>query len=189
MKILENKAILRLLIESCKEGKRSSQDELYKAMYSYGMSICLRYTRNREEAHEVLNDGFLKVFANLHKYNFELSYKAWIRRILINSSIDYFRRNEKHAQTLDMVHAEGSAVENDSLERLSAAEIMAVVQQLPPAYRMVFNLYAIEGYKHREIAEMLGINEGTSKSNLAKARHKLQKMLLVMNHDKRENYG
>jgi len=186
---LDNQNILRLIIEDCKKGKRRSQDELYKGVYAYGMSVCLRYSKTKEEAHEILNDGMVKVMTKLDKYDYDLSFKAWVRRILINTAIDSYRKNEKHYNTLDIAHARTEYTDSTSLENLSAQEIIGAVQQLPPAYKMVFNLYAIEGYKHHEIAKMLGVTEGTTKSNLAKARMKLQKMLRVMNQEDLGNHG
>ena len=168
---------LKSLIRGCRKGKRDSQKQLYAQFYNYAMSVCLRYSRNREEAQEIVNDGFMKVFTRLDKYNDSLSFQGWLRRIMVNSSIDFYRRNEKHYNHLDIVHASDVSSDADSISQLSEQEIMAAVQLLPPAYRMVFNLYAIEGYKHDEIAHKLGISSGTSKSNLAKARMKLKKAL------------
>lgn len=168
---------LKSLIRGCRKGKRESQKELYAQFYNYAMSVCLRYSRNREEAQEIVNDGFMKVFTRLDKYNDSLSFQGWLRRIMVNSAIDFYRRNEKHYNHMDIVHASDVSTNADSISQLSEQEIMEAVQQLPPAYRMVFNLYAIEGYKHDEIAHKLGISAGTSKSNLAKARMKLKKVL------------
>ncbi len=173
----EDKQKIETLVRACKKGKTASQKELYKLYYSYGMSVCLRYAANREEAQEVLNDGFVKVFNNLDKYDLHLSFKAWLRRILINSAIDYYRKHHKHQHTLEIVQDQHLDEAPDALHNLSVEEIMDLVQQLSPAYRMVFNLYAIEGYKHHEIAEELNITVGASKSNLAKARTKLRAML------------
>jgi len=173
----EDKQKIGALLKACKKGKRASQKELYKIYYSYGMSICLRYSKSREEAQEILNDGFIKIFNNLDKYNIDLSFKAWLRRILVNSAIDYYRKHHKHSNTLEIVqdlHFDNSP---DALHNLSVDEIMEMVQQLSPAYRMVFNLYVLEGYKHHEIAAELNISVGASKSNLAKARTKLRLML------------
>lgn len=168
---------IEALVKACKKGKRDSQKELYKLFYSYGMSICLRYSQNREEAQEILNDGFVKVFNNLDKYDLNLSFKGWLRRILINSAIDYYRKHHKHQHTLEIVQDQYLDDAPDALHNLSVEEIMNLVQQLSPAYRMVFNLYVLEGYKHHEIAEELNITVGASKSNLAKARMKLRSML------------
>lgn len=141
------------------------------------MSICLRYSRTREEAIEIVNDGFIKIFNKLEHYSKGLSFKGWLRKVMINSSIDYFRKNEKHYHSLDISHVQYEAVSESVLDHLSAEEIIAAIQRLPPSYRMVFNLYVIEGYKHEEIANQLNISVGTSKSNLAIARNKLQKMI------------
>lgn len=143
------------------------------------MGVCLRYSRTREEAIEILNDGFVKIFTKLNKYTKGLSFKGWLRKIMINVAIDYFRRNEKHYRGVDISYVRYEEVSASALDQLSEKEIIEAVQQLPPSYRMVFNLYVIEGYKHEEIAQQLNISIGTSKSNLAVARNKLQKKLLV----------
>ncbi len=142
------------------------------------MGICLRYSRSREEAIEILNDGFVKIFSRLEKYARGLSFKAWLRRVMINAAIDYFRRSEKHYHSLDISHAQYETSSESVLDELSAGEIIQAIQKLPPSYRMVFNLHVIEGYKHEEIAHQLNISVGTSKSNLAVARNKLKKMLI-----------
>ncbi len=128
---------------------------------------------------EILNDGFVKIFTRLHKYTKGLSFKGWLRRVMINSAIDYYRRNEKHYNSLDISHAQyQSSSKESALDQLSEQEIIDAIQRLPPSYRMVFNLYVIEGFKHEEIANQLNISIGTSKSNLAVARNKLQKILI-----------
>lgn len=142
------------------------------------MGVCLRYSRNREEAIEILNEGFLKVFLNLDKYTQGLSFKGWVRRVMINSAIDYFRRNERHYHSLDISHAQYASTSESILDTISEKEIIDAVQRLPASYRIVFNLHVIEGYKHEEIANQLNISSGTSKSNLAMARNKLKKILL-----------
>ena len=177
------------LIQACKKGKADSQQELYTRFYNYAMSICLRYSKNRQEAEEIVNDGFIKILTNLDKYNLNLSFKGWLRRIMINSAIDFFRRNEKHYHSLDIVYAQNVSVSADGIKNLSEAEIMAVVQELPPSYRIVFNLFVVEGYKHEEIGQKLGISIGTSKSNLAKARMKLKMMLQSLYGENIRTYG
>jgi RNA polymerase sigma factor (sigma-70 family) len=142
------------------------------------MGICLRYSRSRDEAIEILNDGFLKIFTKLNNYSPGLSFKGWFRKIMINSAIDYFRRNEKHYHAMNISHAYYESTNEDIMDHLSEQEIIGAIQRLPPSYRIVFNLFVIEGYKHEEIAEMLNISVGTSKSNLAVSRNKLQKILL-----------
>jgi RNA polymerase sigma factor (sigma-70 family) len=141
------------------------------------MGICLRYSRMREEAIEIVNDGFIKIFSKLDHYSVGMSFKGWLRKVMINSAIDYFRRNEKHYHSLDISHVHYEASSDDALDKLSEKEIIAAIQLLPPSYRLVFNLFVVEGYKHEEIANKLNISVGTTKSNLAIARNKLKKIL------------
>ncbi len=149
--------------------------------YNYAMSICLRYSKDREEAVEIVNDGFVKLFSNLDRYRDNTSFKAWLRRILINSSIDYYRRNEKHYHNVDISYAKHEYITEDAVSKISEQEIVDLIQELPPSYRLVFNLFVIEGFNHREISNKLNISIGTSKSNLAIARSKLKRRLLTMN--------
>lgn len=155
------------------------------------MGVCLRYSRTKEEATEILNDGFMKIFSKLDLYSRGLSFKGWIRKVMINSAIDYFRRNEKHYHSLDISHVQYEPSAASALDELSEREIISAIQLLPPSYRMVFNLYVIEGYKHEEIANQLNISVGTTKSNLAIARNKLKKILLQGQEEKltREKNG
>ena len=166
-----------LLIQGCKRNDRESQRLLYRHYYGYAMSICLRYCKTKDEAEEVLNDGFLKVFQKIDQYRLDTSFKAWLRRIMINSSIDHYRKEVKHYNQFDVTEVTIQDTGTDAVESISYAELMALVQRLSPAYRAVFNLHVIDGYTHEEIGKMLGISEGTSKSNLLKARNNLRKML------------
>lgn len=169
---------LKFILDSCQKGNRASQMRLYEHFYSYAMGICLRYSKNREEAREMVNDGFLKVFNKLDQYDRNYPFTVWIRRLFINTAIDYHRKYHKNTITLQSVtDMEGAPVYNEALANLSFDELIKLVQKLPPAYRMVFNLYVIEGLKHHEIAAQLNISVGSSKSNLAKARKKLIEML------------
>jgi RNA polymerase sigma factor (sigma-70 family) len=173
---------MQLLIQSCKQNDRESQRLLYQHYYGYAMSICVRYCRSYEESKEIVNDGFMKVFKKLDQHETESSFKAWLRRIMINASIDHYRKEVKHYHQ-SAIHPETSsgAVSNGALDDLSYAELIGMVQRLSPAYRAVFNLYVIDGFNHHEISGILGISEGTSKSNLMKARENLKKMLEKMN--------
>ena len=171
---------IRKLIQSSLKGNRTSQKLLYQKYFSYGMSIAMRYSKNREEAEEVLNDAYIKVFQNLHKYDFQRPFRAWFQRILVNTAIDRIRRNKKHPVLDEMNDNIDMIVAETSINAMSAQEILSLIQKLPPSYRAVFNLYVIDGYNHREIGEQLGISEGTSKSNLAIARRKLQVMYLEL---------
>lgn len=144
----------------------------------YAKSICARYTSNQQEAEEILNEGFLKVFQNLQKFDQKQPFKAWLRTIFVNTAIDFYRKNQKYALQSDLNEGLNVAdVDENIISRISAEEILQLIQQLPPGYRIVFTMYVIDGYTHREIGEILGIQEGTSKSNLRSARQKLQVMI------------
>jgi len=169
---------LHQLINGCVKQDRKSQKMLYKAFYGFSMGICLRYAGNRDEAAEVMNQGFMKVFTHINRFDTSRPFKAWIGRIMMNVSIDYYRANLKMAYTEDLEKAENVSEGDLTDKNLNYEDLLAMVQQLPQAYRTVFNLFAIDGYSHEEIGEMLNINPGTSKSNLHKARQKLKQMIL-----------
>lgn len=169
------------LIKDCIDGNRRAEYELYKESFSYLMSICVRYTRNRERAEEVLNLGFLKVLTNLKSYNAEFPFKAWIRKIMINTLINEYKKEKIHHENIlyveEYYETDKYSEINAALEKINAEQIYMFIAKLPPASSQVFNLYYIDGYKHREIAEMLGISEGTSKWHLNSAREQLKEML------------
>ena len=167
---------LNQLIQFCIKGERHSQSRLYALLAPKMFVVCLRYARNREEAEETLQEGFMKVFENLQQFKFAGSFEGWVRKIMVNCALQKYRsKSQLHAVVnIDDVKTEYSGSENIS-SQLGTKELLKMVQLLPTAYRMVFNLYVFEGMKHREIAEMLGISEGTSKSNLSDARAILQK--------------
>jgi RNA polymerase sigma factor (sigma-70 family) len=169
---------LHQLIEGCIKQDRKCQKMLYKAFYGFAMGICLRYANSRDEAAEVMNQGFFKVFTHIGSFDTTRPFKAWLGKIMMNVSIDFYRANLKMAYTDDLETAEHIS-DNELADRnLNYNDLLAMVQQLPQAYRTAFNLFAIEGYSHEEIGEMLNINPGTSKSNLHKARQKLKQMIL-----------
>jgi len=169
---------LSILIGQCRKDVRQSQKELYKMYYSYGLTVCLHYSKNREEAEEILNDGFVKVFARLGQYKFGAPFKSWLRKVLVRSAIDYYRKFHHKKEQWQVVHLQQEAsVENEAIYNLSMKDALLLLQELPPRYRMVFNLFVLEGYSHSEIANLLNIEVGTSKSNLAKAKKKLQKLV------------
>ncbi|HRG81449.1 MAG TPA: RNA polymerase sigma factor [Chitinophagaceae bacterium] len=161
---------------------------IYSSFYGYAMAICDRYAGNQDDAMEILNDGFLKVFREIHHYSpaytdVVSSFKGWLRKIMVYTSIDHFRKNQKHQvlTQLDNVVYQVQAAADDALDKISYEEIIRSVQLLSPGYRTVFNLFVIEGWSHDEIADHLGISTGTSKSNLSKARRQLQKILYKYN--------
>lgn len=165
------------LLRGCRERNRSSQQALYRRFFGYAMSIGLRYAPGREEAVEIVNDGFMKVFTGIGTYDPQRSFKSWLGKIMLNTSIDHYRAQHKHYHHDDLDKAEETAFPADVIDKLAYDDLIALVQLLPPSYRMVFNLYVVDGYKHQEIAIMLSISEGTSKSNLFKAKELLKKMI------------
>lgn len=175
---------LNALIRGCTLNLRDSQKKIYNCFYSYGMSICDRYTRRKEDAIEIFNDAFLKIFKEIHRYKPAYadevnSFKGWIRKIMIYTAIDYNRKYHKHSFTADLennmiyIPTEGE----DALDMISYDEIINAIRELSPAYRTVVNMFIIDGLSHDEISKELNIAVGTSKSNLSKARQQLQKIL------------
>lgn len=165
------------LIEGCIKGDRQMQELLYHRFSPKMYAVCLRYSGNTEDARDLLQEGFIKIFKNLSKYRGDGSFEGWIRRIFVNTSIEYFRK-KVHLQ--DVTETQERTLEDKEwnvLDNLAEKDIMKMIHALSPGYKAVFNMHVIEGYSHKEIADMLGINEGTSKSQLARARTVLKKML------------
>lgn len=173
------------LLAGCLRNHRQSQAMLYRQFYGYAMSVCLRYAPTRESALEVLNDGFLKVFTKLDQYDPAHPFKSWLRRILINAAVDHYRQEVRHHHHDTIEQAEPTAVSSsaDAHSQLAHEDLLRLIQRLSPAYRLVFNLYVMDGYTHDEIADQLGITVGASKSNLARARENLRQLLKQLNHD------
>lgn len=171
-----NKA--NVIIKKCQKKETGSDKALYEHFFAYGMSISLRYTSSYDEAIEVLNDSFMKVFKTIKNFKNE-NFKAWFRRIIINTSADYYRKNKKYnfIERYDDGNASDIFVEEVITAQLSYEDLLSLVQQLTPSYRTVFNLYAIDGYKHEEIAKTLNISVGASKSNLSRARQMLKSLI------------
>lgn len=165
------------IIEGCIQGKRNCQKALYEHFASKMLGVCMRYAQDRSEAEDMLQEGFIKVFNNIAKFKNEGSFEGWIRRIMVFTAINMYRyRVRKFQDQLTMEPVE-APYNDDLIDHISAREIVALIQQIPEGYRMVFNLYAIEGYTHREIGDMLQIAEGTSKSQYARARQYMQQVL------------
>jgi RNA polymerase sigma-70 factor, ECF subfamily len=172
------------IIKGCLKNDRASQKALYEQYYSKMLGVCLRYAKDKENAKDVLHEAFLKVFNNLKNFNGSGSFEGWIRRIMVNTSIDHLRKNKQNYLIVSTVYANEKASaateeieDDDLLLNIDKEDILKAVQDLTPAYRTVFNLYVIEEFTHKEIAEMLDISEGTSKSNLSKAKFNLRKNL------------
>lgn len=179
---MSNSAEIEKIIEGCKNNDRVSQQKLYKLLYSNMMGTCLRYTNDMDEAKDILQDGFMKVFMNIGKYTSDGSFEGWARRIFANLSIDYYRKRKNNNVYTNSDYIENIDVGQDDESENSKYNfkpelVMNHIQALTPAYKAVFNLNVMEGYTHKEIAQILGISEGTSKSNLAKAKATLKKKL------------
>ena len=167
---------LNEIIKGCQKGKPESQRDLYTMFSSKMYGVCLQYCKDQTEAEDCLQEGFIKVFTNIKKYRFEGSFEGWVRRIMVNTTIESFRK-KKPVTSIDdviLVKLEDETMEEDVSE-ISEKEIFDIIKELPPKYRMVFNLYVMEGMSHREIGKEMNISEGTSKSNLARARDILQR--------------
>ena len=173
------------LLDACVRQERVAQRRLYGQFHGFAMGICLRYARDRDQALEAANDGFLKAFRDLNRFDAARhpdvlgSFRGWLKRIMVHTAIDHYRANERHQHQQELDDATLNQADQGAtpLDMLSYDELLALVQRLPPAYRAVFNLSVIDGFGHEEIAEQLHISVGTSKSNLFKARAHLRAML------------
>lgn len=174
------------MVRGCVKGQPHYQEALYTRYYRKMFGVCLRYAPDRETAEDILQDGFVKVFKNIGSFEGKGSLEGWIRRVMVNTALELLRKKSTLYPVVDIEQAVNSDSGWDIVSTLTEQEILRMVQALPVGYRTVFNLYAIEGYSHREIAEQLNITEGTSKSQLARARQTLQENIQVM---MRENYG
>ncbi len=177
------------LIEGCKQGKPKCQTALYERYSAKMFSVCLRYAADYHTAEDVLQDGFIRVLSNIDKYRGEGSFEGWIRRIFINIAIESQRRSPNTYSINEPDGTDLFVYDETIISRIAADDLLRFVQELSPGYRAVFNLYAIEGYTHKEIADMLNITEGTSKSQLARARSLLQQKLAAYYPQPVENHG
>ena len=177
------------LIQDCIDGKRLSQNQLYKLFAPKMFAVCLRYAKNREEAEEIVQEGFVQVFKSLKNFRHEGSFEGWVRKIMVYCAIQHYRSKPQMHPVMNIENAEMNETGNDdAMTQLSKKELLTMVQALPPAYRMVFNLHVFEGMKHREIAGLLGISEGTSKSNFFDAKVILQRAVTSSLKVARQNY-
>ncbi len=165
------------ILQGCIEQHMPSQKRLYKEFYSYGMSVAIRYIKDESEAEMIVHDGFLKVFKNVKKFDTQKAFKPWFRQIIVNTSIDYLKQQKRLMMKSSLSEAEHKADRENILSHISYKELIAMVHTLSDAYRTVFNMYVIDGFKHEEIANTLNISIGTSKSNLNKARTKLKALI------------
>ena len=165
------------LIKGCIEGNSKMQELLYKKFSSKMYGVCLRYSGNVDDANDLLQEGFIKVFKNLNKFRGEGSFEGWVRRIFVNTSIEHFRRKIKLYNVSEVQENTIEDTDLTALDNMAEKDIIALVNELSPGYKTVFNMHVIEGYSHKEIADILGITEGTSKSQLARAKGVLKKSL------------
>lgn len=169
---------LDILLEGCKRGKPKSQEALYKRFASAMYGVCLQYASGEDDAQDILQEGFIKVFRKLDQVKNPQAFPGWIRRVMVNTALEKFR-SQLHLQRIDDVREEADEAMDDGIfENLTCKELVGLIQTLSPQYRLVFNLYAIEGYSHQEISDELNISVGTSKSNLSRARAILQEKIL-----------
>ncbi|MBB3969637.1 RNA polymerase sigma-70 factor (ECF subfamily) [Mucilaginibacter phyllosphaerae] len=186
---MESKPHINELIERCKAGQRKAQELLYKQFAAKMLGVCMRYATDKMEAEDMLQNGFIKVFQKIADYRGEGSFEGWVRRIMVHSSIEYYRRHHKMMQMVDMEGAgHEPSVNAAAASSLEAKDLLIIIKALSPGYRMVFNLYAIDGYSHKEIAEIMCISEGASKSQLSRARAILKEQVLKMD-NKRYGYA
>lgn len=170
------------IIDGCLSGNRRDQELLYRRYSPKLYAVCLQYSGNTEEARDVLQEGFIKIFENLSHYSHEGSFEGWMRRIIVNTALEKYRNRYylSRVDDIDEVDEPAAGPDTSDFAGLETYDLLNMIMQLPPKYRMVFNLYAIEGYSHKEIGSMLNISEGTSKSNLSRARDILQKKVTIL---------
>ena len=165
------------IIQGCIDGNRQMQELLYSRFAPKMYGVCLRYAGNTEDADDIIQEGFIKIFKNIGKFRNEGSFEGWVRRIFVNTSIEHFRKKIKLYNVTEVQENTIEDKELDALDVLAAKDIIHIINELLPGYKAVFNLHVIEGYSHKEIAELLGITEGTSKSQLARAKGVLKKLI------------
>lgn len=167
------------MLKGCVKNQATAQQELYYR-YSPGMlSVCYRYAKSREDAEDMLQEGFIKVFGQIKQFQNKGALEGWIRRIIVNTCINNLKKNRKFAESLDLIHASGVHIREESIPSIvQAKQVIECIRMLPIGYRTVLNLYAIEGYSHREIAAMLDIEESTSRSQYTRAKNMLEEILI-----------
>jgi RNA polymerase sigma-70 factor (ECF subfamily) len=168
---------IRNIISGCLKGNRRDQELLYRRHAAKLYAVCLQYSCNDDEARDILQEGYIKIFENLIHYKHEGSFEGWVRRIIVNTALEKYRskHNLYRIDDIDEIAEPNAEPDNEDYAGLEAVDLLQIIRELPPKYRMVFNLYAIEGYSHKEISKMVNISEGTSKSNLSRARVILQR--------------
>jgi RNA polymerase sigma factor (sigma-70 family) len=177
------------LIDGCLRKDRKAQKQLFEKYFSDMMAICMRYTRNEDEAKDILQEGFIKVFSKISTFSGDGSLKGWLHSIMIRTAIDHYRKDQREAKTIDYEIEQDQREEASVEAQLASEEILLIIQKLPAIQRAVFNLFAMEGFSHKEISKELNITEGTSKWHLCEARKNLKKMLELYYSVKEKEYA
>ena len=168
-----------VILKGCLNNEAAAQRELYQTYSPKMLAVCYRYAHNREDAEDMLQEGFIKVFTQLHTFEKRGSFEGWIRRIMVHTCINILKRNKKFSESVDIIHANSIQIKEDSVPALvQVKQIVECIRSLPIGYRTVLNLYAIEGYSHREIAQLLDIEESTSRSQFTRAKNMLEDLLI-----------
>lgn len=179
-----DKKIEQELIKSCIGGDGKAQKKLYD-LYSKNMfGVCLRYSNNYDDAKDILQEGFIKVFTKINQFNSSGAFEGWIRKIFVNTALEHYRSNKYHQKETDVEFANENLHDDFTIEKMTQKEILEILNNMSPGFRNVLNLYVIEGYSHAEIAEMMQISEGTSKSQLSRARVVLKQEILIRQNNK-----
>jgi len=180
---------LSKIVEKCKAYDKKAQKELYDVYSSVLFGVCLRYSNSRADAEDILQEGFIKVFTKINYYTGKGSFEGWMRRIIVNTAISHYHKNKKYKENYDIDEIKETDVEGANFDTVdfTKEELFSVINKLPDGYKIIFSLYAIEGYKHKEIAKRLNISENTSKSQYSRAKDKLKKMLEKISKSKIKN--
>jgi RNA polymerase sigma factor (sigma-70 family) len=181
---------LENIAKECASGNVRAQEKLYRILAPKMFGVCMRYAKDSTEAEDNLQEGFLRVFTHIKKFRYEGSLEGWVRRIIVNVSLERYRKQHVLYPVEDVTVYEQENISDDIIEKITAEELIELIQELPPRYRMVFNLFVMEGMNHKEISETMEISEGTSKSNLARARDILKRKVneLYGNMETNSNY-
>ncbi|MBL7752399.1 MAG: sigma-70 family RNA polymerase sigma factor [Chitinophagaceae bacterium] len=167
------------ILRGCLKNEASAQRELYNRYSARMLAVCYRFAHNREDAEDMLQEGFIKVFSQIHTFENRGSFEGWIRRIIVHTCINILKKNKKFNESVDIIHATGVQIREESIPSIiQAKQVVECIRMLPIGYRTVLNLYAIEGYSHREIAQMLDIEESTSRSQYTRAKAMLEDVLV-----------
>jgi len=170
------------MLDGCLKNDAASQDALYSRFSPRMLGVCYRFSKNREDAEDILQDGFIKVFSQMHQYRNEGALEGWIRRIIVHTCINILKKNKKFTDCVDILQASGVSIKEESIPSvIQAKEVVECIRMLPLGYKTVLNLYAIEGYSHREISNMLDIEESTSRSQYTRAKAMLEEILIKKN--------